>query len=158
MAEQRYTAILVTEHRRVFVPVPFDPDVAWGRKTEHHVRGTINGKDVRGVLEPLANGPGLVLGPAWRRDRRLDTGTTVEVMLEPEGPLRDDLADDLNAAFAANPTPQRSSTRSPSSTDAPTSATSTPPNDDPTNERRRITEVIALLAAGVKERPKPADG
>ncbi len=64
MAQQRYAAILVTENRRVFVPVPFDPDAAWGHKDEHHVRGTINGMDVRGVLQALDNGRGLVLGPA----------------------------------------------------------------------------------------------
>lgn len=84
MPQQRYAATLVTEHRRVFVPVPFDPDVAWGHKVEHHVRGTINGMDVRGVLEPLDNGRELVLGPAWRRDRHLESGAAVEVMLEPE--------------------------------------------------------------------------
>lgn len=155
MAEQRYTATLVTQHRRVFVPVPFDPDVAWGHKLEHHVRGTINGMDVRGVLEPLDNGRGLVLGPAWRRDRHLDTGATVDVMLEPEGPQRDDLADDLEAAFVANPAAaaffdsiaqfyRRAYLRYIDAT-----------KRRPDERARRIAEVVALLAAGVKQRPKP---
>ena len=41
--------------------------------------------------------------PRWRRDRHLESGAAVEVMLEPEGPQRDDLADDLAVAFLAHP-------------------------------------------------------
>lgn len=66
MTQQRYASTLVTVRRRVPVPVPFDPDVAWDTKVGHHVRGTINGMDVRGVLESLDHGRGLVLGPACR--------------------------------------------------------------------------------------------
>ena len=153
MPQQRYAATLVTEHRRVFVPVPFDPDVAWGHKVEHHVRGTINGMDVRGVLEPLDNGRELVLGPAWRRDRHLESGAAVEVMLEPEGPQRDDLADDIAVEFAAHPAAaaffgsiaqfyRRAYLRYIDAT-----------KRRPDERAARITEVIKLLDAGVKERP-----
>src|SRR4051794_14610626 len=45
----------------------------------------------------------VVLGPAWRRDRHLESGAEVDDMLEPEGPQRDDLADDIAAALDANP-------------------------------------------------------
>jgi len=76
----------------VFVPVQFDPDQVWADKTEHHVRGTVNGMAVRGVIEPLADGRGVALGPAWRRDCGLDSGDAVDVELEPEGPQRGDLA------------------------------------------------------------------
>jgi uncharacterized protein YdeI (YjbR/CyaY-like superfamily) len=31
MTQQRYTTTLVTDRRRVFLPVPFDPDKAWAR-------------------------------------------------------------------------------------------------------------------------------
>ncbi|MEO8266823.1 MAG: YdeI/OmpD-associated family protein [Ilumatobacteraceae bacterium] len=155
MAQHRYASTLVTVRRRVFVPVPFDPDVAWGHKVEHHVRGTINGMDVRGVLESLDHGRGLVLGPAWRRDRHLESGATVEVMLEPEGPQRDDLADDIAAQFAAHPDAaaffdsiaqfyRRAYLRY-------IDATKRRPHE----RAARITEVVTLLAAGVKERPKP---
>ena len=154
MAQQRYATTLVTEHRRVFVPVPFDPDAAWGHKLEHHVRGTINGMDVRGVLEPLDNGRGLVLGPAWRRDCHLADGAAVEVMLEPEGPQRDDLADDIAEAFAADPAAaaffdslaqfyRRAYLRYIDAT-----------KRRPDERAARIAEVVTLLVAGVKERPK----
>ncbi|MGH9035419.1 MAG: hypothetical protein ACRD0O_06615 [Acidimicrobiia bacterium] len=39
--------------RRVLVPVPFDPDDAWGVRREHHVHGAVNGMGVRAVVEPL---------------------------------------------------------------------------------------------------------
>jgi Bacteriocin-protection, YdeI or OmpD-Associated/Domain of unknown function (DUF1905) len=93
---------LVGDHR-LFVPVPFDPDEVWGHKAEHRVHGTVNGMGVRGVIEPLDGGHGIVLGPAWRRDCGLAAGDTVDVVLQPEGPQREDLAADLVAAFAANP-------------------------------------------------------
>jgi Bacteriocin-protection, YdeI or OmpD-Associated/Domain of unknown function (DUF1905) len=154
MVQQRFMATLITEHHRVFLPVPFDPDEAWGHKLEHHVRGTINGMDVRGVLEPLDGGRGLVLGPAWRRDRRLDDGAAVDVMLEPEGPQRADLADDIAAAFAEVPAAgaffdsiaqfyRRAYLRYIDAT-----------KRRPDERAARIAEVVELLAAGVKERPK----
>ena len=65
MVQQRFATTLITERRRVYLPVPFDPDDVWGGKHEHHVCGTVNGMDVRGVIEPLASGLGVVLGPAW---------------------------------------------------------------------------------------------
>jgi hypothetical protein len=99
-----FSAVVTTdERRRVLVPVPFDPDATWGSKREHHVRGTVNGMPVRAVVEPLGEGLGIVLGPAWRRDCGVSAGEKVAVMLEPEGPQRDDLAPDFRAALEADP-------------------------------------------------------
>jgi Domain of unknown function (DUF1905) len=64
-----FTATVTTDaRRRTLMPVPFDPDDAWGRKPEHHVHGTVDGMGVRAVIEPLGDGHGILLGPAWRRD------------------------------------------------------------------------------------------
>jgi hypothetical protein len=99
-----FTATVTTDgRRRVLVPVPFDPDEAWGRKGEHHVHGTVDGMDVRAVVEPLANGHGILLGPAWRRDCGIGPGRVVDVVLEPEGPQREHLAPDVAAALEAAP-------------------------------------------------------
>jgi hypothetical protein len=99
-----FTAVVTTDRRRrVLVPVPFDPDEAWGRKPEHHVAGTVNGMGVRAVVEPLGGGHGILLGPAWRRDCGIGAGDQVEVVLAPEGPQRSDLAPDVAAALEANP-------------------------------------------------------
>ena len=102
---QSFTAAVVSDRRRrVLIPVPFDPNEAWGARLEHHVAGTVNGMGVRAVVEPIDDGgPGIVLGPAWRRDCGIGPGDTVEVVLHPEGPQRDDLAPDMRAALEAEP-------------------------------------------------------
>jgi hypothetical protein len=97
------TVVTTDKRRRVMVPVPFDPDEAWGRKPQHHVAGTVNGMGVRAVVEPLDAGFGIFLGPAWRRDCGIAAGDAVSVELVPEGPQRDDLAPDFRAALEASP-------------------------------------------------------
>jgi hypothetical protein len=153
-AAHRYRTTLIADRRkRVMFPVPFDPDRAWGRKHEHHIHGTVNGMGVRGVIEPLGDGRGVVLGPAWRRDCGLAAGDAVDVVIEPEGPQRDDLAGDLAAAFAANPKAgeffdslaqfyRRAYLRYIDAT-----------KRRPDVRTARIAEVVELLAAGVKQRP-----
>ena len=99
-----YSTVVITgERKRVMVPVPFDPDEVWGHKSDHRVHGTVNGITVRASVEPLGHGFGIVLGAAWRRDCGIAPGDNVDVVLEPEGPQREDLADDVRAALAAEP-------------------------------------------------------
>ena len=88
---------------RLLFPVPFDPDELWTAKPRHHVAGSVHGGPVRGVIERHDEVWGLVLGPAWVRGCGVAAGDEVVVDLEPEGPQRDDLADDLAAALAAHP-------------------------------------------------------
>jgi hypothetical protein len=87
---------------RLLLPVSFDPDEVWTSKQRHHVGGTANGHRVRGVLERRDRQWVLVLGPAWSRDCHVAPGDDVELDVEPEGPQRADLADDVAAALAAN--------------------------------------------------------
>jgi Bacteriocin-protection, YdeI or OmpD-Associated/Domain of unknown function (DUF1905) len=152
---QRFVAAVVAGPRgRMFIPLPFDPDAVWAPKQSHHVRGSVGPCGVRAVVEPLGDGHGIVLGPAWRRDREVAVGDTVEVVLEPEGPQRDGLAEDLAAALTANPAAgaffdslaqfyRRAYLRW---IDATTRR--------PELRAERIAEVVMLLAAGIKERPK----
>jgi hypothetical protein len=119
---QRFTAILQAAARgRAYVPVPFDPDQVWAPKAQHHVTGTINGRGIRATIEVNDQTRGFTLGPAWVRDcHDVRIGDVVEVHIVPEGPQRDDLADDIAAALVANPRAARSLTRWPSSTAAGT--------------------------------------
>ena len=104
MQARSYKTVVTTDaRRRVMVPVPFDPDTVWGTKPAHHVHGTVNGMGVRAVIEPLGDGLGIVLGPAWRRDCGVRQGDAVAVVLQPEGPQRGDLAPDVAAALDADP-------------------------------------------------------
>jgi hypothetical protein len=101
---RRFSTKLVDAGRgRVLVPVPFDPDVAWGVKSRHHVAGTIAGRDFRGVVEARDDGHAVVLGPSWCRDRDVEPGRTVDVAMHAEGVQRADLAPDLAAALEADP-------------------------------------------------------
>ena len=151
-----FTVVVASDARgRVLVPVPFDPDVAWGCKPRHPVHGTVNGMGVRAVLEPLGDGYGILLGPAWRRGCGIAPGDEVTVVLKPEGPQRDDLAPDIVAALEASPEAaaffdglaqfyRRAYLRWIDGT-----------KRRPDLRAERIAEVIALLEAGEKERPRP---
>ena len=88
---------------RVFIPLPFDPNAAWGQKEKHYITGAVNGCPVRGALEREGGAYRLPLGAAWRRDNGLAAGDVVRVELSPEGPQLDRMAPDVAAALEAEP-------------------------------------------------------
>jgi hypothetical protein len=153
---QRFTVTLRTDARhRVVVPVPFDPDRVWRPKPRHPVAGTVNGVPVRGTIDADAEGWSLRVGPAWLRGCGVAAGDTVTVVIQPEGPQREDLADDIADALDADPQAAaffdslaqfyrraylrwiHGATRRPQL------------------RADRIAEMVTLLAAGIKQRPKP---
>jgi len=150
------TVVVLDRRRRVLVPLPFDPDEVWGVKTQHPVHGTLNWMGVRAVVEPIdGEGQGILLGPAWRRDCGIAPGDDVDVVLRPEGPQRDDLAPDVAAALDAAPEAgaffdalaqfyRRGYLRWIDAT-----------KRRPDVRAERIAEMVRLLEAGEKERPKP---
>jgi hypothetical protein len=152
---RRFTTTVAAGPRgRLLIPVPFDPDTAWGAKSRHHVGGTVNGVRIRGTVEPVDDGHGLTLGPAWQRTCGCAVGDVVSVDIEPEGPQRGDLADDIAAALDAHPQAaaffdslaqfyRRAYLRW-------IDATKRRPEQRPV----RIAEIIRLLEAGQKQRPR----
>jgi hypothetical protein len=137
------------------VKVPFDPDEVWGAKAEHPVGGTIDGQRIRGILVPADGGWAFTLGPMWVRDAGVAVGGDAIVELEPEGPQRGDLADDIAAALEASPAAaaffdtlaqfyRKAYLRW-------IDATARRPD----LRAARIAEVVDLLAAGIKQRPRP---
>jgi hypothetical protein len=159
MTRQRFTATVADARRgRILIPVPFNPDAAWGTKPRHHIHGTVNGMPVRGTLETTGDAFGFTLGPAWLRGCGLAPGDTATVDIAPEGPQRDDLADDVAAALEANPQSaaffeslaqfyRRAYLRW-------IDATRRRPEQRPL----RIAEMIELLQAGHKQRPQQPAG
>ncbi len=114
----------------------------------------INGKQVRGTITPGASGWAFKLTPMWLRDAGVTTDADVIVQLAPEGPQRRDLADDISAALQANPAAatffdtlaqfyRKAYLRY---IDATTRR--------PGLRAARIAEVVDLLAAGIKQRPR----
>ncbi len=155
MGSQQFRAVIAAGLRgSAVIAVPFDPDRTWGAKADHPVGGTIEGRHVRGRLSPSGGGWVLTVTPMWLRDTGVTIGDDVTVELAPEGPQRGDLADDIATALAANPAASAffdtlaqfyrkaylrwidATTRKPDLRAA------------------RITEVVNLLAAGIKQRPR----
>ena len=155
MTVQEFTATVCAAGRgRVLVPVPFNPDTVWGTKPRHHVHGTVANMRIRGLIEAANGGYGFTLGPAWLRDCGLAPGDTVTVVIRPEGPQRQDLAEDVAAALEAHPEAaaffdalaqfyRRGYLRWIDAT-----------KRRPDLRTERIAEMIRHLEAGHKERPK----
>ena len=155
MHTQRFGAVVAAgPGGSATIVVPFDPDELWGAKAEHHVNGTVDGWRVRVRLSPGGRGWAFSLSSARVRDLGIAAGDEVAVALAPEGPQRADLAEDISAALAANPAAaaffdtlaqfyRKAYLRW---IDATTRR--------PDLRAARIAEVVRLLAAGVKERPR----
>ncbi len=137
------------------IVLPFDPDQAWGAKAVHHVNGTVNGCRVRVTIAPDDSGWAFALNPARMQATGIIPGSEASVELAPEGPQRADLAEDLAAALTADPAAgaffdtlaqfyRKAYLRY---IDATTRR--------PDLRAARIAEVVALLANGIKERPRP---
>jgi hypothetical protein len=156
MGSQCFRAVLAAgPGDSAVIMMPFDPDEVWGTKANHPVSGTINGCRVRTRLVPAGSGWVLSLIPKRLLGMGVAIGDDVAVELAPEGPQRGDLADDVAAALAANPQAaaffdtlaqfyRKAYLRW---IDATTRR--------PELRAARIAEVVGLLEAGVKERPRP---
>jgi Bacteriocin-protection, YdeI or OmpD-Associated/Domain of unknown function (DUF1905) len=103
LSTQRFDTVLEQYGTRTVIVVPFDPNRAWGAKDRHYVGGSVNGCQVRGRLDSNGTQFFLSLGPAWRRDNRLEAGAAVTVVLFPEGPQSELLAADIADALEAKP-------------------------------------------------------
>ena len=162
MRAQRFDTHVTSDSAgRAVIAVPFDPDGTWGAKAFHPVGGTIEpvagtscGRRLRGRLTPDGSRWVFTINPMCMRDTGVAVGDEVIVELEPEGPQRADLADDIAAALAANPAAaaffdtlaqfyRKAYLRW---IDATTRR--------PELRAARISEVVELLAAGIKERPR----
>jgi bacteriocin resistance YdeI/OmpD-like protein/uncharacterized protein DUF1905 len=155
MHTRRFGALVADgPNGRAIVVVPFDPDEVWGVKAVHHVNGTVNGTRVRVTISPGSAGWAFTLSPSRVSGLGVVPGDEVTVEFTPEGPQRADLAEDVAAALAANPAAgaffdtlaqfyRKAYLRW---IDATTRR--------PQVRAARIAEVVDLLAAGVKERPR----
>ncbi len=134
------------------VPVPFDPDEVWGTKRQHHVGGTIAGVRVRGSIRKDGGDWSFSVSLC---DRPISAGDVVNVVISPEGPQRWDLEPDFRAALEASPDAgaffdslaqfyRKGYLRWIDAT-----------KRRPDVRAERISEVVRLLNAGVKERPRP---
>jgi hypothetical protein len=155
MGSQRFRAVIAAGAQdSAVITMPFDPDEAWGAKGNHPVSGTIGGCRTRTRLVPADGGWVLTLASKRLLSMGMAIGDEVTVELAPEGPQRGDLADDIAVALAADPAAgaffdtlaqfyRQAYLRW---IDATTRR--------PDLRADRIAEVVGLLAAGIKERPR----
>lgn len=101
MSSQQFKTVISKAGSRVFIALSFNPNDVWGVKGRHHIRGTVNGYQVRGSLGSDGTQYFLPLGAAWRRDCGLEAGARVDVELWPEGPQSESLSADVAAALDA---------------------------------------------------------
>jgi len=103
LTKQTFTANIVRSGTRTLLELSFDPNDVWGVRKRHYLGGTINGHEVRGVVE--GEGPSFFfsLGAAWLRDNDIDTESPVEVILSPEEPLPESVDDDISSALESEP-------------------------------------------------------
>jgi Bacteriocin-protection, YdeI or OmpD-Associated/Domain of unknown function (DUF1905) len=139
----------------LLVPVPFDPDRVWGAKPRHLVRGHVGRCGVRGAVERRDDGYALKLGAAWARDNPIAPGDTVEVALEAEGPQRDALEPDIATALAKEPKAAAFFDGLAQFYRKAYLTWIAGTKRKPEERARRIAEVVKLLKAEVKERPRP---
>ncbi len=156
MRSERFHAVIAAgPGGSAIITMPFDPDEVWGAKANHPVGGTIEGCRIRARLMPSGSGWVLTLAPNRLLGLGVAAGDDVMIELAPEGPQRADLADDIAAALEANPAAgaffdtlaqfyRKAYLRW---IDATTRR--------PDLRAARIAEVVDLLAAGIKERPRP---
>ena len=156
MRTQRFSCRVTVDNRgHAVIAIPFDPDAVWGTKAVHHVNGTVNHSRVRVTIAPGDSGWAFTMSPSRMAATGLADGSDAAVELTPEGPQRADLADDIAEALEANPAAgaffdtlaqfyRRGYLRYIDAT-----------KRRPDVRADRIAEVTGLLAAGVKERPRP---
>ncbi|HEV7691796.1 MAG TPA: YdeI/OmpD-associated family protein [Hyphomonadaceae bacterium] len=135
----------------VFV-LPFDPDAAWGKKPRHRVSGTVDGQKIRAIID--AKDRLVVLTPMWRRDCGVEVGKKVAVELWPEGPQRQDLAEDFAGALKAEQKAAAFWDDLAQFYRKAFLAWIDGTKKKPEERARRIKETVKLLKAGKKERPK----
>src|SRR5262245_37388964 len=153
--ERSFEAMLEgTDKDRVYVVLPFDPEKVWGVRGRYHVKGTINGVGVRGALEQFSRGYFLPLGPGYRRGAGLQPGDPVTVVLMSEGPQSAALAADIAAALAAEPEAARFFDGLATFYRKNYLRWIDATKRSPDLRVQRIAELIQLMKAGRKERPR----
>jgi hypothetical protein len=151
MQSKRFETEIIKFEKKVGIALPFDPNEVWGHKERHHITGTINDCSFRGPLVQEGERYIISLGSAWRRDNHAVVGDQVEVVLSAEGPQASALAPDIVSALAAEP--QATIFFNDLATFYRRNYIRWIENAKrPETRAARITEMVALLKAGKKQK------
>ena len=103
MIKKSFKSTVTKAGSKTIISIPFNPNDTWGKKEGHYVTGSINGRPFRGLLVSDGILFFLPVGAAWCRDAHLAQGTTVKVILSPEGPQLDLISNDIALALGSEP-------------------------------------------------------
>lgn len=152
MTSRTFTAVVEGRKTKAYVVTPFDPDEVWGVRPTHLLHGTINGCGFRGGFEKVDGEWRMSLGPVWRRDNGVGLGDELTLVLEPEGPQRADVDDDIAAALDASPKAAAAFYGLAQFYRKAFLTWIAGTKKRPEERVRRITEMVSLLEAGKKTR------
>lgn len=149
--QKSFDATVQREGNFTFIAIPFSPREVWGARPRYYVSGTINEISVRGTLGASGQDYFLRLGAAWLRDSGIEPEINVSVRLSLEGPHAGNLAPDIAEELFGNskaktffdglPTYYRNNFIRWIET-----------AKRPETRKKRITEMIKLLAEGKREK------
>jgi hypothetical protein len=148
------STIALDSKRRLYLPLPFDPDVEWGDKPRHHVRGHIGPVRTRGAVQKFDGVWGLRLNPLSQAACELGEGDTVNVELWPEGPQMEDLAPDIMVALGAEPQAMAAFQGLATFYRKGWLTWIDGTKRRPDERARRIAQMVALVKTGEKQRPR----
>lgn len=153
MTKKKFTALVEGDEKGgAVVKLPFDPSALWGKKPRHRVSGLVDGQKIRAII--ASDDPVLLLTPMWRRDCGVDVGKKAAIELWPEGPQQSDLAEDVLAALKAEPKALAFFDDLAQFYRKAYITWIDGTKKRPEERARRIKELVKLLKAGVKQRPK----
>jgi hypothetical protein len=152
MVMQRFEATVERGERgRVFIVIPFDPQIVWGKQARYCVKGTLNGFLFQGSLGVRAGVNFMPLNKELQKGARLAPGDRVNVVMEADEAQKEAVPSDLQAALSTAPTARQffnglsafyHNTYIDWLADAKTAKTRT----------ARLSETVELLRAGKKQR------
>lgn len=151
MSGKEFKTVIAKSGSQIVIEIPFDPNEAWGVKQRHYITGAISGHRIRGPLGGAHGQYFLPLGEAWRRDSGLQAGDRIDVTLTPEGPQLDNLSPDVAAALDAEPE-AKAYFESLATFYRKKFIRAIEHSKRAETRTKNITEMIALLKAGKKQR------
>src|SRR5690348_12627851 len=105
MSRQTFEATVEAGERgRIFITIPFDPKVVWGKQNRYYVKGTLNQTPFDGSLGMRGGVVFMPLNKALQQAANLKPGDRVQVVMEAAEAVREVVPDDLKAALKTAPT------------------------------------------------------
>ena len=157
MTIHQFTARVERAGSGFLLTLDFDPAAAWGPRDVYRVNGTIAGGPFRGVIMRRGDVWTTTLGTKSRASWRVADGQIAEVAVDLEEPHAEALAPDITAALAARPRAKVAFDELATFYRKGWLRWIDATKRRPDLRGQRIAEMVRLVEAGHKERPRQAE-